>query len=55
MEDEDKDVRAAVDELSAVLDELAGHLHDLLHLVRRHDCDLVVCVVVVGKVGCSFG
>lgn len=24
---------AAVDELSAVLDELAGHLHDLLHLV----------------------
>ena len=27
------DVRAAVDELSAVLDELAGHLHDLLHLV----------------------
>lgn len=25
-------IRAAVDELSAVLDKLAGHLHDLLHL-----------------------
>lgn len=37
-----RDVRAAVDELSAILDELAGHLHNLLHLARRHGCECVV-------------